>query len=223
MYVVFEGNDGSGKSTTMRAVAEAVRERIKGLTLHLTHHPGSTPLGKHLRALVKFPEEFDPNIAIDPLSLQLLYMVDAVSFTKQILEPAISAGEWVFADRSNHISSMVYGMAEGLELVEVEKLFNLIQPPKADKVYVLRCPWKVGKDRLTKRGERLDHFERKSTQFFQRVEANYNNLVCGSLEQTMLVSKVVDITNIVYIDADLPSKMVVDKIVDDILSAAKEK
>jgi thymidylate kinase len=31
MYVIFEGNDGAGKSTTMKAVAEALTARVKSL------------------------------------------------------------------------------------------------------------------------------------------------------------------------------------------------
>ena len=68
LYVIFEGNEGTGKTSTMAAVAEALKDRLE---IRQTHHPGSTPLGKHLRKLVKHPVEIDPEIEIDPLSRQL--------------------------------------------------------------------------------------------------------------------------------------------------------
>ena len=58
-YVIFEGNEATGKSSTMKAVAEAMKDRLPA---KLTHHPGSTPLGAHLRKLVKYPKEIDPEI-----------------------------------------------------------------------------------------------------------------------------------------------------------------
>lgn len=226
MYVVFEGNDGAGKSTTMKMVADQLKQRLRdsGLpvpTVHLTHHPGSTPLGKHLRKLVKYPEEIDPNISIDSLSRQILYMVDTVSFVKQVLEPAIEAGEWVFADRSSYISALVYGTAEGLTLADVDRLFQLLTPPKMDRLFVLRCPWHVGKERLQQRAERFDHFERKPSTFFQKVEEIYNNLITGPSDRTMLVSKSVALENVIYSDSTLPLASVVDKISLDILAESK--
>jgi dTMP kinase len=218
MYIVFEGGDGAGKSTTMRAVADGLSRRWPTtLSLHLTHHPGSTPLGTHIRRLVKFPEEIDANIKIDSLSRQILYMVDTVSFIKQRLEPALEAGEIVFADRSNFISALVYGTAEGLDLADIDKLFNLITPPKADRLYILRCPWELGKKRLSQRAERADHFERKPEAFFRAVEDIYDNLITGSAERTLLAGRSVNLENVVFIDSTLPFHQVVDTIVCDLM------
>lgn len=219
VYVIFEGGDGAGKSTTMKAVAEELTKRLPvTVPTHLTHHPGSTPLGTHIRKLVKYPEEIDANIRIDSLSRQILYMVDTVSFVKQRLEPALKANELVFADRSSFISAMAYGTAEGLDLADIERLFQLITPPKADRLYVLQCPWQVGKTRLEGRPEHADHFERKPAAFFAKIEEIYNNLITGPVERTMLVSRSVNLDNIIHIDSTLPLADVVDTIVTDLLT-----
>lgn len=216
LFVVFEGNDGAGKSSTMEAVARALPMRAgRDLPIRLTNHPGSTPLGSHLRKLVKYPESIDPSITIDSLSRQVLYMVDTISFVKQVLNPALERGEIVFADRSSFISAIVYGTAEGLKLSDVEKLFQLITPPRMDRLYILRCPWEVGKRRLDSRGN-LDHFERKPVDFFQKVEKTYDELVTGPAERTLLVSRSVSPRDITYVDSTLSSERVVNKIVDDL-------
>lgn len=221
MYVVFEGADGAGKSTTMNAVAEELQRRIGPIPHKLTLHPGSTPLGKHLRTLVKYPEQIDPAIQIDPLSRQILYMVDTVSFVRQLLEPSIDAGITVFADRSSFISALVYGAAEGLKMADIDRLFQLIVPPQMDRLYVLRCPWQVGRERLKSRQD-LDHFERKPEAFFRKVEEIYDRLITGPTDRTLLVTRSVSPKNLVYVDATLPLDRVVDTIVSDLVKLHRE-
>lgn len=225
IYVIFEGSDGSGKTSTMKAVAEAVQPILveAGLApdhkVHLTHHPGSTPLGKHLRKLVKQPETIDPDIKIDPLSRQMLYMVDTVSFVKSRLEPSLDKGEFVFADRSSFISAMVYGCAEGMTIEEVHKLFAVIEPPKADRLYVLRCPWEIAKERMIQdRGDnvKLDYFDSKPDGFFDAIAELYDNLLTGPPERTLAVSRSVALQNVIYIDATQPTDMIVEEILADL-------
>lgn len=222
LYVVFEGSDGAGKSSTMKKVAEALPKKLgQHVDLDLTNHPGSTPLGAHIRQLVKYPETINPAIQIDNLSRQILYMVDTVSFIRERLLPAVEAGVTVLADRSSFISALVYGTAEGLNLTEIERLFQLITPPKMDRLYVLRCPWQVGKQRLEARGD-LDHFERKPSEFFRKVEETYERLITGPEERTLLVSKSVSPRNVVYVDSTLPMDHVVDTITTDLATAFRD-
>lgn len=221
MYVIFEGNDGAGKTTTMKAVSEELKRRHPGYEPLLTHHPGSTPLGKHLRQLVKYPSQIDPSIIIDDLSRQMLYMVDAISFTKTLLEPALQDNRTVFADRSSYISALVYGFADGLSINEISRLFDIYTPPKADRLYVLQCPWSISKERTKERGE-LDHYDSKSMDFYNRVETMYSTLLSGPAEKTMLVSKSVALSDVKYIDTSWPVDTIVQTIVDDLEFLAGE-
>ena len=214
LYVIFEGNEGTGKTSTMKAVAEAMKDKIQ---IKLTHHPGSTPLGAHLRKLVKFPKEIDPNIEIDPLSRQCLYMADTISFVESILKPCLESGEVIFADRSTFISGLVYGTADSVDQQEIFRLLKLINPPRADRLYVLQCPWEVSRERLhASRGETTDHYDSQSDAFFERVQLIYDNLLTGSVEQTMMVSRVAALENVLYIDASQPPSKVVEDIVTDL-------
>lgn len=214
LYAIFEGNEGTGKTSTMQAVAKAMKDRLPA---KLTHHPGSTPLGKHLRKLVKYPKEIDPTIEIDPLSRQLLYMADTVSFIEAILKPSLAAGETVFADRSSFISGLVYSAADNIDQQEVYRLLQLINPPRADRLYVLQCPWEVSRERVrASRGETTDHYDTQSDAFFQKVQGIYDSLLTGSAEQTVMVSRVAALENVIYIDASQPPSKVVEDIVVDL-------
>jgi dTMP kinase len=222
LYVIFEGNEGTGKTSTMKAVAEAMHDCFlmhKKNQPILTHHPGSTPLGAHLRKLVKFPKEIDPTIEMDPLSRQLLYMADTVSFIESILKPTLEAGETVFADRSSFISGLVYSLADEIGQQEAFRLYQLISPPRADRLYVLQCPWEVSKERVQadkSRSGSVDHYDSQSDTFFQKVQGIYDSLLTGSAEQTMMVARVAALENVIYIDATQPPSKVVDDIVADL-------
>lgn len=213
MYVIFEGNEGTGKTSTMHAVAEHFKDK---LNLICTHHPGSTPLGAHLRQLVKYPHTISPDIKIDPLSRQCLYMADTISFVESILKPALSSNKTIFADRSTFISGLVYGTSDNVDQQELYKLLHLINPPRANRLYILQCPWQITKQRIAKaRKDDQDHYDNESDKFFQKVESNYSKLLTGTAEQLMMVSRVAHLDNIVYVDATRPQSCVVDEIIND--------
>lgn len=230
LYVIFEGSDGAGKTTVMNQVAKILNRRllVEGIIddkIILTHHPGSTPLGRHIRKLVKTPHIINDDINIDNLSRQMLYMVDTINFIKTLLEPAISSNKILFADRSSFISAMVYGLAEGLDLKDVEKLFDIITPPKADRVIVLQLPAEVGRKRaLEKRGADLrDHFDQKPLEFFEKVAYSYDNLITESAEKTSLISRSASLKNIHFVDSTLLFREVVNIIVEDIYRLLLDK
>lgn len=217
MYIVFEGVDGAGKTTVMKSVADRLKKEIPTFNPILTRHPGSTPLGRHINQLVKFPHDIDPEIEIDEYSRQLLYMVDTVSFIRTLLEPSLEKGIPVFADRSSFVSSLAYGTACNVDIHDLEKLAHIITPPKADRMYVLQCPWKVCKERLNNARDRKDHFESKDDAFFERVVDSYDNLITGSVDRTILLRRAVSVDNLIYVDSTRDLDKVIDYIVGDIV------
>lgn len=214
LYVIFEGNEGTGKTSTMLAVAEHFRDKLDPI---ITHHPGSTPLGAHLRQLVKYPHTIDPKIHIDPLSRQCLYMADTISFVESILKPALSHNQTVFADRSTFISGLIYGSADNIDQQDLYKLLQLINPPRADRLYIFQCPWEVSKQRIaaTRSGDK-DHYDNQSEEFFKQVDDKYSKLLTGTSQQLMMVSRVASLDNVVYIDASRPQNQVIEQIITDI-------
>jgi len=214
-YAVIEGIDGSGKSSIM----EAVRSRLvhyPGVDVVTSHHPGSTALGRHIRQLVKNPQLIDPQISIDPLSRQTLYMVDTIAFINQILKPSLENGSVVLADRSSFISAIVYGLADGLNVLDLERVFSLIKSPMADRVYILNCPAEVAYKRMEGTRDGQDHYDSKPLSFFQKLSKTYLNLLTTTPEVQVLVSRFVAFENVRYIDATLPVNSIADLIVKDI-------
>lgn len=227
-YAIFEGVDGAGKSTMIEAVKSKlsdilVRNDCDPSIIKVCISPGSTPLGKHIRQLVKYPSTISSDIVIDDLSRQMLYMVDTINCVKTILEPSLSDGKIILADRSSFISAMAYGMADGLQYHDIEKLFDIITPPKADKLFVLQIQPETSFERLSKIKDSKDHYDEKPVDFFRKVCDIYNKLITGPPERTVLVSRSVNIDNVVYIDATLDVESISNDIAESIYQAILSK
>lgn len=223
-YVIFEGSDGSGKTTTMHQVAKNFSERLNSRGIDhdpiiLTHHPGSTPLGKHIRQLVKFPHTISQDIKVDSLSRQMLYMVDTINFVKTILEPSLDKNRIIFADRSSYISALAYGVADGLDLKDIERLFDILIPPKADKLIILQLSAEICMERMREGRDpedEGDHYDHKDLEFFEKITNVYDHLITTSPEQTALISRSVPIDDVTHVDSALPLHQLVEIITDDL-------
>lgn len=225
LYVVFEGSDFSGKSTLAHMVMEELRNT--DLNCILTHHPGSTPLGKHLRKLVKTPEEFDEPgadpIVIDSMSAQMLMMVDHSNFISTKLIPYLEEGGVVLADRSNYISCIVYGVAEGLKLTSINKLLSLVQSPIPDRVFIISNRWETIQERMKKSDRaKSDRFDNNEN-LLRHVGELYDNLLQLSPESLMMLSRYVPLEHIVYLNGDTPAIELARTVSQKIIRMANEK
>lgn len=213
-FVVFEGIEGCGKSSAMKAIVDRLQNEFRDRKVIATRHPGATPLGAHLRTLLQFPERIDPSISIDTLSEQLLMVADMSCFINTSLIPSILAGDVVCADRFSIVSGLAYGVAGGVDQKKMCDLLQLATMPKASRLYVLQCPWAVAKSRLSER-KQLDRFERNDDAYFEKVQEVYDNLIKTS-DRILTVSQLVALKNIVYVDATRSHADVVDMIWDDL-------
>jgi dTMP kinase len=114
-FIVFEGGDGSGKSTQVPLLADWLRGR--GRDVVETREPGGTPLGEMLRTVV-----LHGDTAVDARAEALLMAADRAEHVSAVIRPALERGSWVISDR--HVpSSLVYqGVVRGLGVIEVEEV-----------------------------------------------------------------------------------------------------
>lgn len=200
IWVVFEGADGTGKTTVMSAVAAELRKRVPDVEVVTTRHPGSTPLGAHIRSIVKHPEQH--GLTIGPLSSQMLMFTDHISFKEDVLCPALERGAIVLADRCDLVSGLVYGTATGVSTSIINAMMGVAANPRIDMLYILRCEPDVQAKRLAGR-EGSDRFEAADVR--AKVNARYASLLTsGSAERTIMVNKVAALENITYVNTEGP-------------------
>lgn len=121
-FLVFEGIDGSGKTTQLEALASWLPGSglmPAGTRLHLTREPGGTHLGRHLRQLL-----LDPSAETAPGSTceLLLYAADRAQHVEQCIRPLLERGDWVLCDRFSGSTAAYQGYGRGLSLEVIAQL-----------------------------------------------------------------------------------------------------
>jgi dTMP kinase len=101
-FIVFEGPDGSGKSTQARRLAG----RLDAL---LTREPGGTPVGEQLRSVV-----LDPTNELDPRCEALTIAAGRAQHVAFVVAPTLAGGRHVISDRFWASSIAYQGAARGL-------------------------------------------------------------------------------------------------------------
>ena len=133
----------------------------------VTREPGGTPLAEKLRELVL-------NEAMDALGETLLMFAARADHVRQVIRPALEAGNWVVCDRFSDATAAYQGAGKGVPSELIQQLAEAAHPGlRPDRTLVFDCPYDVAKQRLTATGRRLDRFEREDRQFFERVREAY--------------------------------------------------
>jgi len=109
--IVFEGGEGSGKSTQLRRLAELLTER--GVRHRSLREPGGTALGSEVRRILLHVED-----EVEPRAEALLFMASRAQLVAREIRPALERGEWVLLDRF-FLSTYAYQIA-GRALPELE-------------------------------------------------------------------------------------------------------
>jgi dTMP kinase len=124
MFIVFEGIDGSGKSTQARLLSDFFESQ--GIPFILTHEPSDGIIGQKLRSLAS---------RLKPEEESRLFLEDRVDHVKAVINPAMIAGQHVICDRY-YYSSAAYQGALGLDSVEVLD-YNRSMVPEPDVVFLM--------------------------------------------------------------------------------------
>jgi dTMP kinase len=116
MFFSFDGVDGAGKSTQIRLLAEALRER--GHEVVTCRDPGGTALGERLREIL-LNHHATP---IHRRSEMLLFMASRAQLVEEVIRPALAAGKVVISDRYLLATVVYQAHAGGLLSHEVWKV-----------------------------------------------------------------------------------------------------
>lgn len=104
-FIVFEGGEGSGKSTASAAVAE--RLRAAGVSVVHTREPGGTRAGELVRDLLHEP--------LTPWAELFAFLVARAQLVEEVIRPALARGETVICDRFSPSTFAYQVHARGLD------------------------------------------------------------------------------------------------------------
>ena len=118
--IVFEGIDGSGKSTQLRLLADDLRDR--DIAHLVTREPTDGVWGRKIRAMARSGE------LVAPAEELRWFVEDRREHVATVLRPGIEAGQIVLSDRY-YLSTVAYQGARGLDpdqlLAQAEAEFPL--------------------------------------------------------------------------------------------------
>jgi len=161
LFITFEGVEGSGKTTQVELLGEALATR----DVVIVREPGGTELGERMRDVLLFG-----GMAIDREAEMYLFMAARAQVVHEVIEPALGSGRIVISDRF-HDSTIAYqGGGRGLSVYWPPSF------PKPDITFLVSVPVEVGHMRMLLAGKHPDRVERESLEFHQRVAAEYARL-----------------------------------------------
>lgn len=163
-FIVFEGGEGSGKSTQTRHLKEWFEEMKLPVTL--TREPGGTELGSKLRELLLSKETGH----ISPRSEALLYAADRAHHVYSVILPALERSEIVISDRYVDSSIAYQGAGRVLSSEEVARISRWATDGLLPHLTIIldQAPSK-GLSRITE----TDRLESETIDFHERVRDEY--------------------------------------------------
>ena len=166
LFIVFEGQDGSGKSTQIRALSQYLEE--KGREVLHTREPGGTKVAEKIREILLDPENKGMNATCEAY----LYAAARAEHVQNVILPALEAGKIVLCDRFmlSSIAYQGYGRELGVETVRQINSAALsgLEP---DCTFFLSIDPLAGLSRIHRREP--DRIELEGAPFHERVRRGY--------------------------------------------------
>ena len=170
MYIVIEGQDGTGKSTQAELLKKNFEEQGKEVVM-LEEPDGDLPQAHDLHDMI-----LTRGYNLEPLTNVLLFTAARVELWKKIAEPVLKNGGVVISAR-NYWSTLAYqGYGEGVSRNKIIRITKDLLPEKyvhPDYGFILVVPDEVRLARQKNRGKATETFEKKPSEFQQKVNAAY--------------------------------------------------
>lgn len=171
-FLVFEGLDGSGKSSLMKRLETYLHENSIDSTI--TREPGGTGLGDKLRNLILEKS----NDAPTPKTELLMYQASRAQHVDLIIRPALQMKKWVLCDRFSASSIAFQGGGRGISIEQVEWLNSFSTDQLVPDLTIL-LDLSVGESkkrrlgRSSQTGELEDRIESEADAFHDRVRKSF--------------------------------------------------
>ena len=164
VLIVFEGGDGSGKSTQCRYLLRRLQR--EGYPAIATREPGGTPSGNAVRRWLKSHQD------LTPLSELLLFEAARAQLVSTVILPSLRDGITMVCDRHTASTVAYQGYGRGLDLEVIRQLNQMAVGDLApDLTILLDLPVELAlKRRETKGG---DVFDAAPVEFHRRVREGY--------------------------------------------------
>ena len=184
LFITFEGTEGCGKSTQIKALAE--RLQAEGRQVLQTREPGGTPLGEAVRNLLQHDTA---GAGMSPEAELLLFAASRAQLTRERIIPAIVAGQIVLCDRFMDSTTVYQGVARQINTQAVATINQFaVGGVRPDLTILIDLSPEAGMARVHARsGGQLDRMEQEAIEFFQAVRTGYLKLAESEPERFLVL------------------------------------
>lgn len=185
--IIFEGTDGTGKSTQIQLLADYLKQN--NYPVIVTREPTDSQYGKRIRALYSNREEVSRREELQ------LFIDDRKEHVETLLLPELELGKIVLCDRY-FLSTVAYQGAIGFDPEEIYKLNSFA--PEPDIALLFELPPEKSVERITaSRGDMLNDFEQVDS--LMKVRAIFDKM---------------DYPYIQRVNADQPIEIIQNQVID---------
>ena len=187
LFITFEGTEGCGKTTQIALLAD--RLRGTGRAVKLLREPGGTPIGEEIRHTLKHSQQ---NHAMTSEAELLLMSASRAQLVREIIRPALSAGEVVLCDRFYDSTTAYQGYGRGLDLKVIQAMTDFaVGGTHPDVTFLLRISSETSRARQASRQATRpvvrDRFEEADGSFFERVAKGYEAIAAAEPDRVKAI------------------------------------
>jgi len=171
-FITFEGLDGSGKSTHLRAVAAELARR--DVAHVITHEPGGTPMADALRAVFLDPRwgQVDGRVEL------LMVFASRRQHLLERVDPALEAGQVVLCDRFTDSTYAYQGHGRGVPLDLIDQVDEFATDRRRpDRTLLFDLPAEEARLRghspVRQRDGDADRLDAEDLAFYRRVRQGF--------------------------------------------------
>ena len=190
LFITFEGTEGSGKSTQIPILAQ--RLRLLGHHVRTLREPGGTPIGEEIRHTLKHSKA---NEAMTPEAELLLMNASRAQLVREVIRPALAAGEIVLSDRFYDSTTAYQGYGRQLDLSMVRSIIDAaVGDTRPDLTLLFLLPYDVAEKRRLVREPTLpmeirrDRIEEAGRNFFERAAKGYQTIAAAEPQRVRTVN-----------------------------------
>lgn len=198
IFITFEGTEGGGKSTQIQILAERLRKL--GRVVRVLREPGGTPIGEEIRHTLKHS---DANRAMTAEAELLLMNASRAQLVREVIRPALVAGEMVLSDRFHDSTTAYQGYGRQLDLAQVKAVIDFaVGTTRPDLTLLLDVPVEVSESRrqLRQAGAadpvRRDRMEEADRAFFERVHRGFHALAAAEPKRVRIIDATREVSTV---------------------------
>jgi dTMP kinase len=183
-FIVFDGPDGSGKSTQFARFAEHCSSA--GLAVCEVREPGGTKIGEEIRTVLLDPANTQMSLRCE----MMLYMASRSQLIEETIGPALQRGDLVLADRFISSTLAYQGSAGGMDQQEILAVGRVaVAGHWPDLTVIFDVDGEIAGTRLDPQPDRV---ELKGANYQQKVRAGYLEQAAADPDKYLVIDAAPD-------------------------------